>query len=130
MKVLDYKRLGKQRSEALQILKALLGMVKHYKSQPQARAWSGYESALCEYGIVCCEEWKNRGYVDNTKIIFEMIKFQRLKGKEVIMPKWVGYEPFHSNQRSRLLYKNYNWYSQFDWKEEPLEDYYFPEHLY
>ena len=108
MKVLDYRRLGKQRQECLQILKALLGMVKHYKSQPQAKAWKGYEAALCQYGIDCCDEWKNRGYVDNTKIIFEIIKFERLEHRKIIMPRWIGFEPYHSNQRSRLLYKNFN----------------------
>jgi hypothetical protein len=127
---LDYRRLGKQRIEALQILQAMLGLVGHYKSQPAAKAWKGCETGLCEYGIECCKVWKERGYVDNTRVRFELIKLQELKWKPLVMPRWIGYEPFHSNQRSRLLYKDPWYYSQFNWVEKPALTYYFPSHLY
>ncbi len=129
-KVLDYRRLGKQRQEALQILKALLGLANHYKSQAAAKAWKGYESTLCIYGALCCDEWKQRGYIDNTKSIFEAIYYKYLKNEPVIYPRWIGYEPYHSNQRARLLAKNYIHYSQFKWEEEPTDTYEFPTHLY
>ncbi len=128
MQCLDYKRLGKQRQESLQILKALLNLVPHYKSQPQAKAWKGYEKALCLYGIESCIEWKQRGYVDNTKVIFDIIDYQYLRDKPIVMPKWIGNERYHANQKGRLLFKNPHWYGQFGWKEEPEEFYWFPEY--
>lgn len=124
--LLDYRRLGRQRQEALQILKALLGMVGSYKSIPAERSWRGYEAALCDYGIIICKEWRDRGYVDNTGIIFEIIRFERLKCKPIINPPWIGNERYHSNQRAILLGKNYNWYSQFNWKEQSTDTYWFP----
>lgn len=124
--VLDYRRLGNQRQEALQILKALLGIVGSYKSIPAERSWRDYERALCEYGIIICEEWIRRGYVDNTKIIFEIIRFQRLEYRPIIDPPWIGNERYHANQRAILLGKNFNWYSQFRWLEQPTDTYWFP----
>lgn len=128
--ILDYKRLGKQRQETLQILKAMLGIVKHYKSQSAARAWKGCERGLCEYGIKCCNMWRRRGYQDNTQVIFEEILKEHLKDRSIVYPRWIGYEPFHSNQRAILLGKNYLWYNSFNWSESPTDIYEFPEHLY
>jgi hypothetical protein len=129
-KVLDYKRLGKQRQEALHVLKCLLGMAKPYKSHGAMNAWRGYEPALCEYGIVICSEWISRNYEDNTKHIFQEIRYDRLRFHDIVLPKWIGYEPYHSNQRARLLYKDPIWYDQFGWTEKPTKLYEFPEHLY
>jgi hypothetical protein len=62
-KVLDRQRLGKQRVEVLQILKALHeggGWANH----PATRMWRGHEAWLIAYGIAVCREWKLRGYKD------------------------------------------------------------------
>ena len=101
-------------------------MVGHYKSQPAAKSWRDYEAALCNYGIIICKEWRDRGYIDNTGVIFEIIRFERLKHKQIINPPWIGNERYHSNQRAILLHKNFNWYSQFGWKEQPTDTYWFP----
>jgi hypothetical protein len=42
------------------------------------------------------------------------------------LPVWWSNEDFYSSHRSALLYKNYGWYSQFGWKEEPKLDYIWP----
>lgn len=127
---LDRQRLGKQRLEALHILKASLGYVKPYKSYASIRQWKGYLKALCHYGIIICMEWVERGYIDNQEPIFKIIDHQDLRYDELIMPPWLGNEQYHSNQRARLLDKNFEWYKQFGWEEEPTSEYWFPEELY
>ena len=57
-KALDYRRLGKQRVEALQILRANLGMTKGWVNHPAAKMWKGHEITLCKYGIAMCMEWR------------------------------------------------------------------------
>jgi hypothetical protein len=52
---LDYKRLGKQRVEAWQILQALRGETKGWTNHPATKMWRGHEKALCEYGIAICK---------------------------------------------------------------------------
>ena len=50
---LDNKRLGKQRVEVLQILKALSGETKGWVNHPATAMWRGYEDALVFYGVSC-----------------------------------------------------------------------------
>ena len=47
-KLLDYRRLGKQRVEAHQILNVLLDrtQTKGWRNHPIVRMWEGYEDAL------------------------------------------------------------------------------------
>ena len=61
---LDSPRLGKQRLEALQILKVLTGESTAWQHHPAVNMWRGYEMALCSYGSVMCLEWFQRGYKD------------------------------------------------------------------
>ena len=83
-KALDYRRLGKQRVECKQILKALDGS-SGWKSHPAVLMWKGYEYQLCLYAITICEEWVFRGYKDNllpffqskASIIFVTFQLQR-----------------------------------------------------
>ena len=48
---LDYRRLGKQRVEAYQILNVLTGKSKGngWKNHPAVKMWKGYENALKLY---------------------------------------------------------------------------------
>ena len=66
-KSLDNKRLGKQRVEALQILRANLGLTKGWVNHPAAVMWRGHEGALAEYTLAMCNEWEARGFVDNIR---------------------------------------------------------------
>ena len=45
VRCLDYRRLGKQRVEAFQILNALAGKSKGWTSHPATKMWRGYETA-------------------------------------------------------------------------------------
>ncbi len=49
-RVLDDRRLGKQRVEALQVLRALTRAQYGWKHHPAVRMWAGHEEALAAYG--------------------------------------------------------------------------------
>ena len=51
---LDRRRLGKQRVEALQILRALTRERYGWKHHPAVRMWAGYEEALACYAMEVC----------------------------------------------------------------------------
>lgn len=61
---LDDRRLGKQRVEAYQILRALLNKSQGWKNHPATKMWYGYEQALVIYTQIICGEWVARGYKD------------------------------------------------------------------
>jgi hypothetical protein len=59
---LDKARLGKQRVEAYQILRALEGKSKGWTNHPATKMWRGYERALRQYLRIMIFEWMARGY--------------------------------------------------------------------
>lgn len=61
---LDNKRLGKQRVEALQILKAITDPSYGWQNHPAVKMWRGYEHALSKYALEICDEWIKRGFKD------------------------------------------------------------------
>ena len=63
--VLDDRRLGKQRVETFQILRALTWPEYAWKNHPAVRMWRGFVPALVEYGLENCREWTRRGYADS-----------------------------------------------------------------
>lgn len=125
--VLDRQRLGKQRVEVLQILNTLK-YGSRWMNHPAVKMWRGHEQSLIEYGIAICLEWKERGYKDTClgKItnFFNILEIERLL--EAKPPVWLGDEKFHSSHRAALLAKNYEFYSQFGWREEPKIAYHWP----
>ena len=114
---LDYRRLGKQRLEAKQILNAMTtgGGWSHH---PATLMWKGYEPALMAYYNGVVREWIARGY-RNT------MPFMELTG-EIVYPPWFGREDFHSVHRAALLAKDYGFYSKYGWSEDPGIAYIWP----
>ena len=126
-KALDYQRLGKQRVEAWQIYRALCGQTAGWRNHPSTRMWAGHELSLLHYGSEMCLEWARRGYVDNMLPRFrEAMSVLHLDGASDAPPQWIGNEAFHSSHRAALLFKNPNWYGQFNWLEQPKLDYVWP----
>jgi len=120
---LDYRRLGKQRVEAYQLLLIMNDPSKKgWRNHPAFKMWDGYDLALWEYGMVISSEWKRRGYKD-TMIEKLTNLYHSLTYNNVSYPSWLGSERFHSSHRSALLFKQYDWYKQFEWSEEPKLDY-------
>ena len=108
-KALDNKRLGKQRVEALQILRANLGLTKGWRNHPAAVMWRGHEGYLYLYTNAMCMEWRLRGFVDNVQGQLQDIdaKFD-LEGWEP--PWWWNNNEFHKSHRSNLKRKDPIWY--------------------
>lgn len=114
--VLDYRRLGKQRVEARQILNAIYNGGS-WSSHPAVKMWTGYEAALILYSNIMIQEWIRRGY-RNTMEIFEH--------DVVTFPFWLGDDDFHASHRSNLLRKDISWYGQFRWSESSDLSYVWP----
>jgi hypothetical protein len=115
---LDRQRLGKQRVECLQILRALRGITRGWRNHPATRMWEGHENALCDYGVLMCDEWIRRGFEDSCR---EKILAFRESGAPAPLPNWWG-GPIHASHRASLLHRMPGWYSQFGWGESPSDD--------
>lgn len=133
-RVLDNKRLGKQRVECKQILLALgipIGQntpgKSSWKNHPAVRMWRGYEPALLVYAFSMCYTWKTRGFVDNLGIEF-MAAFTRapVPATKIIRPEWLGQEQIHASHRSNLLRKDKEFYGKFGWEEPDDMPYVWP----
>lgn len=121
-RVLDQARLGKQRVETLQIVKAHItgkGWIHH----PATKMWRGYTRALIHYGQVICDEWVRRGFRDNTSE--KLSEF--ITTDEFDQPPWLGDEKLHKSHRDVLLRKDPNWYSTFGWTSAPFVCYLWPQ---
>jgi len=109
-KCLDFRRLGKQRVEAYQLLKSLRG-IGGWSNHPATKMWRGHEKALGVYMNVCIMEWTRRGYKNSMKL-FEVDSIISIE-----YPHWLGDEKFHASHRSNLLRKDPDYYGQFGWTE-------------
>lgn len=115
--VLDRARLGKQRIEVLQLLRALSGETKGWVNHPACKMWRGYEGALVNYGLAVCNEWIHRGYSDTClQKIWDLEIRARWNPEN---PPWLGDRAFHASHRAALLYKDPVHYGQFGWTEKP-----------
>lgn len=105
--VLDYRRLGKQRVEAYQILNVLLERTERrgWINHPATKMWRGHENALKLYENMCIEEWIKRGYNNN-------MKYEIIQG-DIVMPPWMGDEKFHLSHRSNLVRKDAVFYRKY-----------------
>lgn len=100
---LDWRRLGKQRVEAKQILMALREETEGYRNHAATRMWRGHEGMLCLYGIFICREWHHRDYVDNLLPYFEKM----IDEYETCEPPWwLGVETLHRSHQSNLIRKD------------------------
>lgn len=124
-KVLDYRRLGKQRVEAMQLVNSTLKLAANpdskvgWANHPARTMWHGYLPALRLYHNVVIQEWIDRGYNNNMKM-YEL-------PDTIEMPPWMGEgSPVHTSHRSNLLRKDPAYYSQFGWDESPNIEYYWP----
>jgi len=130
---LDYKRLGKQRVEAMQILNALKNRKQNithkfdkngklrkigWLNHPAVLMWEGYEDALKSYYNTIVTEWVSRGYNNNMKLF-------KLKAS-IKYPSWLGNKKFHASHRSNLLRKDQQYYSQYLWTESSNLEYVWP----
>jgi hypothetical protein len=128
---LDYRRLGKQRVECLQILTALNVPTYGWQNHPAVRMWRGYDAALICYGLAVCTEWVKRGY--NDTCFTKIHTFFKPDGDDTLhdcmtgnIPPWLGDNAFHASHRSNLLRKDPAHYQQFGWTEPSTLPYIWP----
>jgi len=134
-RVLDDRRLGKQRVEALQVLRALIRHPYGWQRHPAVRMWRGYEEALGAYALAICAEWVGRGHADT--VVASLLADLAAAGLPtprtqdeltpgVELPPWLGDERVHASHRSALLRKAPEWYAS-RLPPEPVElGYYWP----
>lgn len=118
--VLDWRRLGKQRLEALQIYLIISGIApkSRWRNHPAVRMWRGYTDHLAAYYNTILSEWIRRGF-NNT------MQFLSCDIIGVPKPAWLTDE-FMAAHRAALLAKDWGYYRQFSWVEEPKIAYIWP----
>ncbi|WP_432139479.1 MULTISPECIES: MSMEG_6728 family protein [unclassified Streptomyces] len=114
--LLDRRRLGKQRVEALQVLRGLTVPGYGWRHHPAVRMWTGYEEALVRYGLEICRVWRERGHQDScaASLVAGLaglrpgapVRDQDELARAGELPPWLGDEPFHESHRSALLRKD------------------------
>ncbi|GHJ42540.1 MSMEG_6728 family protein [Streptomyces sp. TS71-3] len=114
--VLDARRLGKQRVEALQVLRGLTVPGHGWRRHPAVRMWHGYEEALVCYGLAICAAWTAEGRADTCAASMLASFAARAPGRRVRaqrelatageLPPWLGDPDFHRSHRSALVRKD------------------------
>lgn len=112
-RVLDTKRLGKQRVEAKQIFLSLTDPDYGWKHHPAVKMWSGHEGSLLAYGMTMCREWVSRGHDDTLLEYFHSEVLMSPYAENDSFPPWVGDRRFHQAHQSNLMRKDPEWYAQF-----------------
>lgn len=106
VRVLDNKRLMKQRVEAYQIINILTKKTnkKGWINHPTVKMWKGYTSFLKLYFNELINEVERRGFNNS---------LNRYKVSKIKIPFWFGYTPLHKSHQASLLRKDYDHYSKY-----------------
>ncbi|SFW80969.1 MSMEG_6728 family protein [Amycolatopsis australiensis] len=115
-RTLDRRRLGKQRVEALQVLRALVVPGYGWRHHPAAKMWTGYEEALTRYGLEVCAVWCGLGGADTCAAKLAEEYTRSLGGTAVRsqpelaaagdLPPWLGDDALHRSHQSALVRKD------------------------
>lgn len=126
--VLDTARLGKQRIETMQILRAVLLPTYGWQRHPVVLMWRGFVPALTAYGLAVTDTWRARGHADTVRdhIVEFAPEVDGVAQEELasagLLPPWVGDEAVHESHRSRLIAKDPAFYgAAFRGTQEGLE---------
>src|SRR3712207_89210 len=115
-RLLDSPRLGKQRVETLQVLRALELPDYGWVSHPVVRMWRGRTPALVVYGLAMVRVWRQRGFADSTDTLIREFapdvadRPQEELARAGLLPSWVGDPALHLSHRSNLLAKDPEYY--------------------
>ena len=118
---LDPRRLGKQRVETIQVLRALTRTTYGWKHHPAVKMWRGHEEALTRYGLDMCAVWTATGRADTCAATLAAdlatgtgrttIRTQEQLAEAGELPPWLGDPDLHRSHRSALLRKDPAYYS-------------------
>ena len=117
VKALDYRRLGKQRVEAYQIWRTLMGITKGWRNHPAVKMWDGYTCFLAMYCNACIDEWVLRGYKNNMQKLSHCGKPHP--------PWWWGREDVNKSHQAALNRKKPDYY-KFDVLQCEYPEYVWP----
>jgi hypothetical protein len=110
--VLDRARLGKQRVETLQLLRANTVPDYGWRHHPAARMWSGFLPALTAYGLAMTDRWIESGHADTVRD--QLLAFapdvDGAPQDELELPPWLGDAALHLSHRSNLVRKDPEFY--------------------
>lgn len=122
-RVLDVRRLGKQRVETIQVLRALTVPGYGWRHHPAARMWAGYEESLTRYGLDICAVWCEQGRADTCATtlvtdLFTTIGVEKPRTQADLVsagdvPPWLGDEALHRSHQSALLRKDPAHYGRY-----------------
>lgn len=113
--VLDRRRLGKQRVEAVQVLRGLTVPGYGWRRHPAVRMWAGYEEAVVRYGLEICRVWRELGHQDScaATLVADLAALRRgpVRGQAELaaageLPPWLGDEALHRSHRAALVRKD------------------------
>jgi hypothetical protein len=109
---LDRSRLGKQRVETLQVLRALTVPGYGWRHHPAAHMWRGFVPALTKYGLVVTDAWIDAGHGDTVRpqLLAFAPEVDALPQEALDLPPWLGDEAFHRSHQSNLLRKDAEFY--------------------
>ena len=133
-KTLDYRRLGKQRVEAMQTYNQITTGKGGYPHHPINKMWKGYESSLAEYTNAMITEWISRGY-KNTMEFIKCCDYLNIEDDnhptklwhyiptyltynrtdfpyEHLKPPWIYDRKVRISHQSNLLRKDWDYYSK------------------
>lgn len=122
-RVLDKRRLGKQRVETIQVLRALTVAGYGWRHHPAAAMWAGYEEALVRYGLDVCAVWCEIGNADTcaTTLVTDLAEATGLQSVRTEaelaaadeLPPWLGDPEFHRSHQAALVRKDPQHYRRF-----------------
>ena len=128
-KVLDNKRLGKQRVETIQIARRLLEISEGtgWSNHPAVKMWKGHEPYLIKiYLRAILDEWIARGFKNEKCEQHYTELYRHVAARSAVQPRWFCESVFESH-RSRLIQKDPDFYRPlFPGTPEDLE-YIWPE---
>jgi hypothetical protein len=134
---LDDRRLGKQRVEALQIIRALTRETYGWKHHPAVLMWAGYELALASYGLAICAEWVARGRADTCAATMAADLSaaglpaptpQSALHSGTQLPSWLGDARLHRSHQASLVRKDPSFYAPRFPDADPDLPYFWPTH--
>jgi hypothetical protein len=118
-RALDPRRLGKQRVEAIQIVRGLTVSGYGWRHHPAVKMWRGCEEALGRYGLTCAAVWVELGHADTTADTIARdlatagvtaIRTQAELSAAGALPEWLGDPAFHHAHQSALVRKDPDFY--------------------
>lgn len=129
-RALDRRRLGKQRVETLQVLRAATVPGYGWYRHPATAMWAEHVPALVAYGRAVVDEWTARGGADSTGWQireFTPEAWDRYPDDGVAdPPPWLGDPALHRSHRSNLLRKDERFYRAVFPADPPGLDYVWP----